>query len=215
MRTGEPGFWWRALEGAGGGPPTRAPLTGPAEADVAIVGAGLTGLWAAYYLALARPSLEIVVLERETVGFGASGRNGGWVSGFFSGPSRAYRRGGGPDPLIALQREMLGTVDEIGRVLLEEGIDADFLKSGQVRVALNAPQELRLRERVRRGRERGLGEQDLHELTGAQLRERLTVAGARAGLFSPTSPGSSRRSSSTAWLGPWRDSGWRSTSEPP
>jgi glycine/D-amino acid oxidase-like deaminating enzyme len=54
------------------------------EVDVAIVGAGYTGLWSAYYLRRADPSLRIVVLEREVAGFGASGRNGGWVSGFFS-----------------------------------------------------------------------------------------------------------------------------------
>ncbi|HWJ51482.1 MAG TPA: FAD-dependent oxidoreductase, partial [Solirubrobacteraceae bacterium] len=92
MRTGDLGFWWRSV---GGPPPPRAPLPGPTEADVAIVGAGYTGLWTAYYLARAQPSLRIVVIERETAGFGASGRNGGWVSGFFSGPARAYERGGG------------------------------------------------------------------------------------------------------------------------
>ncbi len=61
MRMGELGHWWRSL---GGPPPARAPLPGPAQADVAIVGAGYTGLWTAYYLKRARPSLQIVVLER-------------------------------------------------------------------------------------------------------------------------------------------------------
>ena len=51
--------------------------------DVAIVGAGFTGLWTAHYLAEADPSLRIAVLEAETVGFGASGRNGGWCSALF------------------------------------------------------------------------------------------------------------------------------------
>jgi 2-polyprenyl-6-methoxyphenol hydroxylase-like FAD-dependent oxidoreductase len=57
MRTGELGFWWRSL---GGPAPQRAPLRGPEEADVAIVGAGYTGLWTAYYLKRAEPSLRIV-----------------------------------------------------------------------------------------------------------------------------------------------------------
>src|ERR1700681_3634112 len=99
MRTGELGFWWRSL----GGPATaRAPLPGPTETDVAIVGAGYTGLWTAYYLKRAEPALQIVVLEREVAGFGASGRNGGWVSGFFSGPARTYERRGGAGSFAAL-----------------------------------------------------------------------------------------------------------------
>src|SRR6201995_3860632 len=110
MRSGELGHWWTSL---GGPPEPRRPALGaPAEADVAIVGAGLTGLWTAYYLKRARPSLRVVVLEAEQAGFGASGRNGGWLSGFFSGPARAY--GSGYD---ALQRAMFATVEEVARVL--------------------------------------------------------------------------------------------------
>jgi len=182
MRTGELGFWWRSL---GGPPPARSPLPGPTEVDVAIVGAGYTGLWTAYYLKRARPSLRIVVLEREIAGFGASGRNGGWVSGFFSGPARVYERRDGPAGLAALQRAMFDTVDEVGRVLAEQDIDADFVKGGQLTVALGAAQAQRLRDRVGHGREHGLQEHDLCELSPEQLGERLQVAGARAATFSP------------------------------
>src|SRR5271169_5883251 len=110
MRTGELGFWWRSL---GGAAPARPSLTGPTEADIAIVGAGYTGLWSAYYLKRAEPSLRVVVLERELAGYGASGRNGGWVSGFFSGAARTYERRSGPAALRALQRAMFETVDEV------------------------------------------------------------------------------------------------------
>ena len=55
-----------------------AALPGSTDVDVAIVGAGYTGLWTAYYLALADPGLRIAVVEAEVAGFGASGRNGGW-----------------------------------------------------------------------------------------------------------------------------------------
>jgi glycine/D-amino acid oxidase-like deaminating enzyme len=189
MRTGELGYWWRSL---GGPPPPRPPLPGPIEADVAIVGAGYTGLWSAYYLKRARPSLEIVILEREVAGFGASGRNGGWVSGFFSGAPRVYERDsarshrrGGDSAYAVLQRAMFDTVDEIATVLAEHDIDADFLKSGLVRVALDDAQLLHLRERLARSREHGAVEDDLREMTAAELGRRVRVDGARGALFSP------------------------------
>ena len=152
---------------------------------MAIVGAGYTGLWTAYYLKLAEPSLRIVVLEREMAGFGASGRNGGWVTGFFSGPPRLYEGRGGRDGFVALQRAMFATVDEVGRVLERHGIDADFIKGGQLRVALNGAQAVRLRERVNRARELGLGERDLRALDATELEQRVRVAGARCATFSP------------------------------
>jgi len=182
VRTGELGFWWRSL---GGPPPPRAPLPGPTEADVAIVGAGYTGLWSAYYLKRAQPSLRIVVLERERAGFGASGRNGGWVSGFFSGPARVYERRAGRSGLIALQRAMFATVDEIARVLAEQEIDAELRKGGTLAVALNGAQLIRLRAQLSDSRARGFGAQDLDELSAAQLTARVRVAGALGASFSP------------------------------
>ena len=152
---------------------------------MAIVGAGLTGLWTAYYLKQADPTLQIVVLEGEVAGFGASGRNGGWVSGSFSGPRRAYDGHGPPGGFAALQRAMFETVDEVGRVLVEHDIDADFIKGGRISVALNEAQMLRLREAVSKSRAQGLGEQDLGELSRPQLDRRLCIAGARGATFSP------------------------------
>ncbi len=182
MRTGELGFWWHSL---GGQPVARAPLPGPREADIAIVGAGFTGLWSAYYLKRAQPSLRIVVLEREVAGFGASGRNGGWVSGFFSGRPAVYERRGGPSGLAAMQRAMFETVDEVGRVIAEHGIDADYVKAGQLTVALGGAQAQRQREQVRRARHAGLHERDLRALSAEQLAERIRVAGAAGATFSP------------------------------
>jgi glycine/D-amino acid oxidase-like deaminating enzyme len=180
MSTGEVGFWWRSV----GGPPTpRAPLDGPLEADVAIVGAGYTGLWTAYYLKRAEPSLRIVVLEREFAGFGASGRNGGWVSGFFSGPPRVYERRGGD--YAALRRAMLATVEELASVLAEQRIDADYRKGGHLGVALGAAQLQRVRAEVHDAGEHGLAADDLRELTAAELTTRVRVAGAAGASFSP------------------------------
>ncbi len=89
-----PSFWLEQLPER----PRRARLEGGHEADVCIVGAGFTGLWTAYELLQADPQLEVVVLEAEYVGFGASGRNGGWVYGAISGSPAAWRRRGGRAP---------------------------------------------------------------------------------------------------------------------
>src|SRR5581483_8146712 len=103
-RNGGVSFWYRQT----GIPPPRPPLDGGRDADVCIAGAGFTGLWTAYYLKRARPDLEIVVIEREFAGFGASGRNGGWISDHFAGSREAMVRSHGRDAVCALQREMHG-----------------------------------------------------------------------------------------------------------
>ena len=77
----------RAAAGAAGDP----------SVDVAIVGAGFTGLWTAYYLQAADPTLRIAVVESEIAGFGASGRNGGWCSALFPVSATALRREVRPD----------------------------------------------------------------------------------------------------------------------
>jgi glycine/D-amino acid oxidase-like deaminating enzyme len=182
MRSGELGFWWRSL----GGPPTRRPsLGGSTQADVAIVGAGFTGLWTAYYLKRARPELRIVVLERETAGFGASGRNGGWISGFFSGPGRVYARRGGDAGVRRLRRAMLDTVDEIVDVVNEHSIDADLVHHGQLSVAVNRAQLQRLREEIETAHSEGLDDGDLRELSSSELSVRVSVAGALGASFTP------------------------------
>ena len=92
-------FW---LETAGEELTPRPSLPGPTEADVAILGAGFTGLWTAYYLLRQEPTLRVVVLESEVAGFGASGRNGAWCNSAFPvSPVElvaALRRGGDQGP---------------------------------------------------------------------------------------------------------------------
>src|SRR4029078_6920216 len=62
-------------------PPPSPALPGDRDADVCMVGAGYTGLWTAYYLKRADPSLRIAVIDARFAGFGAAGRNRGWLSG--------------------------------------------------------------------------------------------------------------------------------------
>ncbi|HEX3433977.1 MAG TPA: FAD-binding oxidoreductase [Solirubrobacteraceae bacterium] len=182
MRTGELGFWWRSLEGP---PPLRPALEGPLEVDVAIVGAGYTGLWTAYYLKRADPSLSIAIVEAQRSGFGASGRNGGWLTSSFSGPAQTYERRRAGGAYLQLQRAMFDTIDEVAAVLASEQIEADFVRGGHLSVALDHAQAEHLTDHVREMRSLGVGEADLSELRAEELAVRMRIAGARAAIFSP------------------------------
>jgi glycine/D-amino acid oxidase-like deaminating enzyme len=118
----------------------RPHLDGSVEVDVAILGAGYTGLWTAHSLLERDPSLRILIVEREIAGFGASGRNGAWcTSGFAAGPDLLTHRYG-RDAARAVHDAMVATVDEIGRVVDAEGIDAHYQKDGELSLAIGRHQ---------------------------------------------------------------------------
>ncbi|TXH34533.1 MAG: FAD-dependent oxidoreductase [Rhodospirillaceae bacterium] len=141
-RNGDLSFWYADI---GGIPSPRPPLPGNITADVAIVGAGYTGLWTAYYLKKAKPSLNVAIIEREFAGFGASGRNGGWLSGGFGWSREKYLKASNREAVVAMQAAMAGTVDEVIRVAAEEGIDADIIQVDNLQVATNPAQLERVR----------------------------------------------------------------------
>ena len=132
------------LEQAGDLTP-RPSLPGRLDVDVAIVGAGFTGLWSAYYLKRTDPSLRIALLEKEIAGFGASGRNGGWCYGHMNGSLDAYAAESTRELAVAMKLENYRTVDLIGSTLAAEGIDAGFVKGGALTVARSGAQEQALR----------------------------------------------------------------------
>ena len=169
-------FWWRSL---GGLPPARAPLDGSCEADVAIVGGGYTGLWTALYVKRARPAWRVVVLEREVCGFGASGRNGGWLSGLLGGSRERFAARHGRDAVVAAQRAMFATVDEVAAA----GIDCDLVKGGSLVLATNEPALRRLQEELAYERGWGFGEEDWRGLGPGEVG--LRADGALGGLFTP------------------------------
>lgn len=127
-----------------GPPASREPLTGDATADVCIVGGGYTGLWTAYYLKKAVPFLRITVLEQKFCGYGASGRNGGWLYNGIAGRDR-YAKLHGQAAAARLQQAMNDTVSEVVQVTEEEGIDADIHRGGVLEVAYNPAQLTRLK----------------------------------------------------------------------
>jgi glycine/D-amino acid oxidase-like deaminating enzyme len=176
-------LWLDGLEGDPLDP--RPALPGPLDVDVAVVGAGYTGLWTAYYLRRADPGLRVAVLEREVAGFGASGRNGGWCSAYVAMDREGVARRAGRGAAIALQREMFDTVDEVGRVAGREGIDCRYVKGGALQVATSPVQLARLEAGLRRAREWGMGPDDLWLLGRAEAERRVRVAGLLDAAFTP------------------------------
>ena len=160
-------------------------LPGDTEADVAIVGAGFTGLWTAYYLARQDPGLRIVILEREIAGFGASGRNGGWCSALFPASLVKLARMAGRDPAIAMQRAMHATVDEVGRAAAAEDIDCHWAKGGTVMLARSPAQLERAKAEVAEAREFGFGAGDLELLTAAEATSYAAASGVLGGTYTP------------------------------
>lgn len=161
---------------------TREPL-GTDRADVAIVGAGYTGLWTAFYLAGLDPSLDIVVVEREHVGFGASGRNGGWCVGELAAGVDALEAAADRARAMRLVRALFDAVDEVGRVCDAEGIDCGFHKGGTVRLARNGAQLARQREEVEHHHRLGLDEGDLRLLDADEAHRRLAATDVVGGLL--------------------------------
>jgi glycine/D-amino acid oxidase-like deaminating enzyme len=160
----------------------RPGLSADIDCDVAIVGAGFTGLWSAYYLKQLDASLRVVVLEREIAGYGPSGRNGGWVSSGIAGSARAYGHDRTDDAVLRALRETHTTVDEIGRVAAQEGIDCGYLKAGALTVAMTEPQRARLVSNTARTYERG----DIdRELSPAEVEQFARVPGVLAASYSP------------------------------
>jgi glycine/D-amino acid oxidase-like deaminating enzyme len=172
-------YWHDSVPGA---LQPRASLSADTETDVAIVGAGYTGLWTAYYLKQNNPSLEDSVVEAEIAGYGASGRNGGWCSSYLSGIDQwledpVQREGG-----IRLQKLMFDTVAEIGRVLEKESIDCHFDPSGALEVAVLPVQLKRLQEELACLRGLGFSEDDYRWLDRGEMRETLDIDQALAAI---------------------------------
>jgi glycine/D-amino acid oxidase-like deaminating enzyme len=162
----------------------RPPLDGSTDVDVAILGAGYSGLWTAYYLLKSDPSLRIAIAEKHIAGFGASGRNGGWCSsGFPIGLAELARRYG-DEATVNLQRAMIASVDEVGLVAEDEGIDADYEKGGALRFARGQHQLPAIDSAMETYRKFGL-EHHYQRLTEDEARQRVNVAGALGAVFTP------------------------------
>ena len=165
-------YWTTTLDSS----PARQPLGTDLDCDVVIIGAGFTGLWTAYELLRRDPTLRVAVIEKHAVGFGASGRNGGWVSALFPLDDESVERRHGREALEYQRSYLERSVPAFGRTLDEAGIGGDFVQGGTITFARSPLQAQRLR-RDARGDSRWLNEEDLTSVA--------RVSGASGGLFSP------------------------------
>jgi len=165
-------FW---LDSVPGSLAPRAALQEDLVADVAIIGAGYTGLWTAYYLKQINPSLTIAILEAEIAGFGAAGRNGGWCAGYLSGIDLWLDDAQHRDAAIRLQRLMFDTVSEVGRVAERESIDCHFEQSGALEIAVLPAQLTRLKDELKHSQGLGFDDGDYRFLSLGETREILNV----------------------------------------
>ena len=176
-------LWWDGYAGRSPESPAAATISAPEAADVVIVGGGFTGLWTAYYLLREAPELSVLVLEAEHVGFGASGRNGGWVSGLFPlGPSALAARHGA-SATRALLTALQASVDEVGAVIGALGMsEASYAKGGMLYLARNGAQVTRAREAVAAG---AAWNEGTIWLPAEAARERLAASNVLGGTWNP------------------------------
>lgn len=175
-------YWFDSLDA----PAVPQPPPALADAvDVAIIGAGFTGLWTAYYLKQRKPELDIAVFEAMTVGFGASGRNGGWCMGTAMGVEQLLARPKLREKGMHVARAMEDTVDEVGRVCQAENIDCHYAKGGTLTVATTPFHAVQLEQAVHERHELGFSEADFSWLNDAAARDRINMTPNYGAMYTP------------------------------
>ncbi|HEY8729531.1 MAG TPA: FAD-dependent oxidoreductase, partial [Acidothermaceae bacterium] len=178
-------FWLDDVAAAGDSLDRRASLPGARDVDVAIVGAGYTGLWTAHHLLDRDPTLRIAVLEKEIAGFGASGRNGGWCSALFPASMERIAATSSREGAIAMRRAMYDSVDEVGQATATNGIDCDYDKGGTLSLIRGHAQLARAKAKLEHARAWGATESDVALLGPDETATRVHATDALGALFTP------------------------------
>jgi glycine/D-amino acid oxidase-like deaminating enzyme len=121
-------------------------LDGDQTTDVTIIGAGFTGLWTAIHLKEADPAMDVIVVERDIAGYGASGRNGGFAMTMVGRNVHDLVRKVGVTRARATHLAMRQTLRDIESFCAAEGIDADITHPGVLTVSNGPEQDLRIRQ---------------------------------------------------------------------
>lgn len=181
-----PGLWHATAPAAAGELPGAAPprpLRNDLEVDVAIVGGGFSGLWTAYHLLDGQPGLRVAVLERERLGFGASGRNGGWLMAAAPADLRIWERRFGLDAVRRAQRVLIDAVDDVAGIDGLARLGSGVRLSGSITVARSSAEWARLEDRRAALVRWGWPEDGLTWLSAAEVEARIGAHGTRGGLL--------------------------------
>jgi len=161
------------------------PLPGNRRYDVAIVGGGYTGLWTAYYLKQHSPGLSVCVLEAHACGFGASGRNGGWLMAALEGEIELLRGLDG-GRRAGVKAAIHSIIPAVAEVLEKESIDCGFHHGGGIYAAARYPEQLATyRDLLADYRDAGFTEDDVRWLEPEALRQRLNIRNPQGGIYTP------------------------------
>jgi len=163
----------------------REKLCSDIETDVAIIGAGFSGLWTAYYLKKLMPNSKIVIIDANEVGFGASGRNGGWCSGFMPNSIDELAELHGREAAIEMYRQSFATLDEIESVLVNENIDCDFHRGGTICGATNSVQASRVTSEITKFHDFGFTEDDIRQLSQTEVEHRINISNLQLASYTP------------------------------
>lgn len=180
MRNGQLSFWMARDDLV---PPPTATLVDDLDVDVAIVGAGLSGLWTAWALRQLDPSMTVAVFDAQQLGFGASGRNCGWLSAKPVGMRQVLARTAGREAVIEVEDALRRSMHDVVAILGAETIDARH--GGALQVARSPSQQGRLDAYLAYSRSWGVQEDQLRALTREQARERIQIAGLTGALHTP------------------------------
>ena len=156
-------------------------LDGDQTADVAIIGAGFTGLWSAIKLKEADPAIDVIVVERDIAGFGASGRNGGFAMTMVGRNLHDLVRKVGTTRAKATHLAMRQTLRDIETFCAAEGIDADLTRPGVLTVSNGPEQDVRIRQDLAAAQRLGLD--GFRPLSGQECQELVRSDRLRMGHF--------------------------------
>ena len=172
--------WWLEEARAFRPDPIELPLAGPLEVDVAIVGGGYTGLWTALALRERDPSLNVALVEAHEIGDGPSGRNGGFLHGYWSSIA-TLRSVLGDGAALQLAHASGRIVPSVRSFLEQRGEDVWLREGGLLKVAATEAEDASVERSLRAARDLGV-EEEAVALGPDEVRRRLDSPRFRRGV---------------------------------